>query len=130
MATGSKKLNIGLWVAQILLLAVYGLAGAMKATQPIPMLDEMMGGWPGQAPALARFIGVAEILGAIGMVAPMLTGIKPRLTLWAAAGLSLVQALAIPFHMYRGEFEALPVNIVLIALSLFVLWGRGRKTPL
>lgn len=48
----------------------------------------------------------------------------------AALGFVLVQLLAIPFHAVRGELAmALPINLVLLGLSLFVLWGRGKKAP-
>lgn len=124
-----QKKTIALWAAQILLFAVFCLAGFMKATQPIPDLAEMMG-WPGQAPALlVRFIGVAELAGAVGLILPVLTGIMPRLTALAALGLAVIQVLAMGLHIYRGEFEVLPVNLVLLALAMFVLFGR-KNAPL
>lgn len=119
----SKK-TIALWGAQILLAAVFGLAGFMKATQPIADLAAMMG-WPGQAPAaLVRFIGIAELAGAVGLILPVLTGIMPRLTALAALGLTVIQVLAMGLHLYRGEFEVLPINLVLLALAVFVMLGR------
>ena len=79
---------------------------------------------PGSAPLLARFIGAAELAGALGLILPMLTGIKPRLTALAAAGLATIQVLAIPFHLYRGEFGILPINLVLLLLAVLVYRGR------
>lgn len=123
----SKK-TMALWGAQILLAAVFALAGFMKATQPIPDLAAMMG-WPGEAPvALVRFIGVAELAGAAGLILPVLTGILPRLTALAALGLAVIQVLAMGLHITRGEFEVLPVNVVLLALAVFVMLGR-RSAP-
>lgn len=61
------KLNIPLWIDQVLLAAAYGMAGAMKLTQPIPALAAMMG-WPGALPeAMVRLIGAAELAGAVDL---------------------------------------------------------------
>lgn len=123
----SKK-TIALWGAQILLAVAFAMAGFMKATQPIADLAAMMG-WPGQAPELlVRFIGVAELAAAFGLILPVLTGILPRLTALAALGLVVIQVLAMGLHIYRAELEVLPVNVVLLALAIFVMLGR-RTAP-
>ena len=120
-------LNIGLWAAQGLLAVFYGAVGSMKLTQPIAALADAMK-WPAVMPELfVRFVGLAELSGALGLILPMLTGILPRLTPLAAAGLSLLQVCAIAFHVSRGEFQVLPMNAVLLALPLFVVWGRWLK---
>ena len=123
--------NIGLWVAQLLLALFYFYAGFNKVSQPIEALAAMNMGFVLFVPEwLTRFIGVAELLGAIGLILPALTRIMPRLTPLAALGLSAIQVLAILLHASRGEFAVLPLNAVLIVLSLFVLWGRERKAPI
>lgn len=112
------------WVASALLALLYLMAGAMKGLQPKEKLIAMMP-WTGESSfGLVRFIGYAELAGAVGLILPVLTGILPWLTPLAALGLSLVQILAIPFHFRRGEGKVVPMNIVLLALSLFVLWAR------
>jgi hypothetical protein len=126
----TSRWNIALWIAQILLLAAYGMAGFMKATTPIAELIPQMG-WVEAAPAwLVRFIGVAEIAGALGMVLPAATRILPWLTPLAALGLCVIQVLAMGVHLSRGEAFVLPINLVLLALAAFVLWGRLRKAPI
>jgi putative oxidoreductase len=123
-------LNIALWTAQILLAVLYGMAAYMKATQPLDQIVQQIN-WVADVPAwLPRFIGIAEGLGALGLILPSLTRILPGLTPLAAAGLSLIQLLAMPFHLSRGEASVLPVNLVLLALSLFILWGRWKKAPI
>ena len=73
----------------------------------------------------------AELSGAVGVVLPALTRIKPRLTQLAALGFVTIQVLAIGFHAKRGELSmALPLNLVLLSLSLFVWWGRSTKAPI
>lgn len=126
-----NKWNIGLWVAQAVLAAVYVMAGFMKLTQPIDALVASGMGYAGDYPEmLTRFIGTMEVLGAIGIILPAATRIAPFLTPLAALGFSTIQVLAIGLHTMRGEFQVLPVNLVLLALSLFVLWGRLRKAPI
>lgn len=116
-------LNFWLWVAQGLLAAAYLMVGIMKTTRPIADLDKTMK-WPGQYPRLVRFIGAAEFLGAVGLVAPMVTGILVWLTPLAAIALSVVQVLAIAFHARRGESQTFIANVILLALSVFIAWGR------
>lgn len=124
--------NIGLWVAQVLLAVVYLMAGGMKLTQPMTGLAAMGMGYATQLPELfVRFVGLMEVLGAVGLIAPAATRILPFLTPLAAAGLAFVQVSAIVLHALRGETAmTLPVNLVLLALALFVLWGRTRKAKI
>jgi hypothetical protein len=118
-------MNTGLWIAQGLLAIAFGLAGIIKTFWPIERLAAMMK-WPGDVPPwMTRLIGIAEGAGAIAMVLPMALDILPWLTPLAAAGLAIIQVLAIGFHARRGElFQALPANLVLLGLALFVLIGR------
>lgn len=123
--------NVAIWVGQICLAALYLMAAYMKGTMPIADLAAMGLAWAPGAPVwLVRGIGLAEFLGAVGVIVPALTRIMPRLTVWAAAGLLAIQALAIPFHMIRDEFALLPFNLLYAALAAFVLWGRARKAPI
>ncbi len=127
---GSIAINVTLWIAQLLLAVAFGMAGIMKSTQPIPDLAAAMG-WPGDLPAVVvRFIGASELGGALGLVLPSATRIRPLLTPLAAIGLVLVMLLAALFHISRGEWSALPINVVLGGLAAFVAWGRLRKAPI
>lgn len=126
----SRSWVSSLWLAQILLAVAFGLAGAMKATAPIATLAQQMV-WPGDVPAwLVRFIGVSELAGALGLILPAVTRIKPGLTPLAALGLLAVMVLASAFHIARGEWQALPMNVLLGALAAFIAWGRTRKVPI
>ncbi len=81
-------------------------------------------------PWLVPLIGAVELLGAVGVILPAATRIAPFLTPLAAAGFAVIQVLAIGVHASLGETATtLPVNLVLLALSLFVAWGRFRKVP-
>jgi VIT1/CCC1 family predicted Fe2+/Mn2+ transporter len=71
-----------------------------------------------------RLIGLAEILGAIGLVLPAVVHIAPILVPLAAVGLVLVMVGAAVVHARRNEPMNVGVNLVLIALAIFVAWGR------
>ena len=128
-ATG-RTWNIAIWTGQIALAALY-LMGAWFHFLSPEEAAAMGAVWMSEVPiALPRFIGVMEVLGVLGLILPAATRIMPHLTVWAAAGLLAIQALAIPFHAIRGEFEPLPFNLIYVALAVFVLWGRARKAPI
>jgi uncharacterized membrane protein YphA (DoxX/SURF4 family) len=127
--SGSKGFNITLWVVQVLLAALFIMAGSTKLFQSMPALAAMMP-WTQQTPeALVRFIGFSELLGGMGVILPSVFRIKPRLTVWAAIGLALVQVFAALFHLSRGESNAIGINLVLVSLAVLVAWGRNSKVP-
>ena len=126
----NKSLHVTLWVTQVLLALAFGMAGLMHVTKPIAELSKTMG-WTANAPeALVRFIGLAELAGALGLILPGLTRIKPGLTAWAATGLATMMVLAGFVHASRSEASMLTVNVVLGGLAAFVAWGRFRKAPI
>jgi len=127
--TPSKALNVGLWVVQALMALMFTGVGAWKTFGAIPDLAEALP-WAGEMPGLVRFVGISELLGGIGMILPAATRIQPKLTGLAGVGLTLVMLLAIPFHAMRGELEAIPVVIVIGAMTAFVAWGRLRGAPI
>ena len=124
-------MSASLWVVQVLLAAAFGMAGVMKTTLPIPELTANGVAWAADLPvALVRFIGACELTGAIGVILPAATRIRPSLTPLAAAGLATIMALAMVFHLFREEAGALPFNLGLGALAAFVAWGRTSKAPI
>ena len=126
----NKAIHIALWVAQGILAAMFIMAGLMKASQPLEALAESLP-WVTSTPVgLVRFIGISEVLGGLGLLIPSIFRFKPFLTVWAAIGLAVIMVLAAIFHVSRGEFEAIGMNIVLLAFALFIAWGRSKKTPI
>jgi DoxX-like family len=79
---------------------------------------------------LVTFIGICEILGAIGVILPAVTGILPWLTPLAALGLAVIMLLASGFHAMRRGYPNIGVNLVLLALAAFVAYGRWMIAPL
>ncbi|WP_072689855.1 DoxX family protein [Rhodococcus marinonascens] len=119
-------MNIALWVVAVVLAVVYLGAGLMKVAVPYKKLTENPNmAWAGDFSANSiRAIGVAELLGAIGLILPQATGIAEIFTPLAATGLAIVQVGAIIFHIRRKELQVLPVNVVLLLLAVFVAVGR------
>ncbi|MEW6085520.1 MAG: DoxX family protein [Chloroflexota bacterium] len=113
-------MNIVLWVVQALLAVLYLMAGGMKTFNTAKARETMT--WTqGRSDSFVRFVGTMELLGAAGLVLPLLTGILPWLTVLAAIGLALIQLLAIStVHLPRKEYSVIPVNIVLLALVVLV----------
>lgn len=125
-----KRLNIFLWITQCILAMVFILAGWMKTSTPIDELAVDLI-WVKQTPEmLVRFIGISELLGGIGLLFPSLLKIKPILTPWAAISLALVMFLALIFHLYLGEYNAIAINLIFGGLALFIYWGRTKKLPI
>ena len=125
-ARRSRGWHIALWAAQILLALSFGAAGAMKLAAPIEQLSEHMSWVPRVSPALVRFVGASELLGALGLVVPAATRIVPVLTPAAATGLLIVMVLAAGHHFAHDEAALVPVNVGLGALAAFIAWGRTR----
>ena len=113
-------MNIFLWVLAGVLAAVFLLAGARKATQPMAKLAEAMSFVNDASEAQVRAIGVVEILGALGLILPAATGVAVVLTPLAAAGLAITMVGAAVVHARRKEFPNIAVNVVLGGLALLV----------
>lgn len=129
-AKSSKAMHISLWVVQVLLAAMFLMAGTNKLFQPIAELSKMLP-WVTQVPeGLVRFIGISELLGGLGLLLPSILRIKPILTPIAAIGLSIIMVFATIFHISKGEIPVIGFNFVLLALALFVAWGRSKKAPI
>jgi heme/copper-type cytochrome/quinol oxidase subunit 3 len=123
-----RMLGAGLWVAQVVI-AFFMLFGAyMKLAAPADEVAKMMV-WATQYPNLKTFTGIVDLLGGLGILLPALTRIQPRLTVLAAQGIIVLQVLAFAFHASRGEWPATPMNVILLGLAVFVLWGRSRALP-
>ena len=125
MADG-KRLSSVLWIVQGLLALIFLLAGGTKLVLPIEEMTKDMA-LPG---AFLRFLGVAEILGALGLILPGLLRIRPGLTPLAAAGLVLIMIGATGISLsIMGPAPAL-IPLVVGLLAAWVAYGRWRLAPL
>jgi len=118
-------MNMVIWIVQGLLALVFAGSGVSKLTRPYEKLAEQMGYVRDFSPGVIRGIGTLEVLGALGVILPALTGILPWLTPAAALGLALNMAGAIATHLRRQEYPMIVGNLILLALALVVALGRG-----
>ena len=123
-------MDIGLWVVQVLLAVVFLMVGMAKLTKPKEELAERMDWVEDFSLGTIRFIGGVEVLAAIGLILPGLFGIAPFLVPIAASGLVVTQIGAVIVHARRSEPKMIIGNVALIALALFVAWGRFGDYPL
>ncbi len=118
-------MNYALWIAQGLLALVFLFAGGMKLVTPIEEMTKEIAlpGW------FLRFIGVAEVLGGLGLILPGLFGVRPGLTPLAAAGLVIIMigATVLTLETMGVAMALIPFTVGLLAA--FVAYGRWRLAP-
>ena len=117
-----NRVNVALWVVQGVLAALFLFAGGMKLVLPI----EALTGQTGLPGPFLRFIGVAEVLGAVGLILPGLLQIRPGLTPLAAAGLVIIMMGATTITAMGGPVAPALVPFVVGVLSVTVACGRWR----
>jgi hypothetical protein len=118
-------MNRTLWIIQALLAALFLFAGATKLVLPIEEMTRDIA-MPG---LFLRFIGVAEVLGGLGLILPGLTGIRPELTPLAAMGLTIIMIGAVGTSIVTAGVATALIPLVVGALLVFVAYGRSRVAP-
>jgi hypothetical protein len=118
-------MTYALWIVQGLLAALFLFAGGMKLVLP---LDKLTGPFP--LPGwFIRFIGVCEVLGALGLILPGIFRIRPGLTPLAAAGLVIIMIGATVITLIGGDLMAAGISLVVGLLAVFVAYGRWQLAP-
>jgi uncharacterized membrane protein YphA (DoxX/SURF4 family) len=120
-------MNILLWVLQVLLAVAFLAHGWLFLAPPAEMVEQMNSSIP---PALRIFIGVAEVLAAVGLIVPGVTRILPWLVSCAAAGLMIVMMSATIFHTTRGELTSALTTAALFVVVAFVAYMRWKVMPI
>ena len=127
-------MNTALWIFQVLWGVFFSVTGFGKVSCYQPALwnqARQQVSWFSAVPQdLFIFIGVCEFLGGVGLLLPAVTGVKPKLTPFAAFGLTLVMILAAIFHIVRGEYNFVPINLVLGGVAAFIAYGRSMVRPI
>src|ERR1700683_5153991 len=110
-------MTVAYWIVAGPLAVVCLYSGGLKGVRSPDQLRPMMG-WIDTVPLrLVRTIGVLEVLGALGLILPPLTGVAPALALAAAIGLVLIQVGGISLHLSRGEVKVVGLNVALLVLA-------------
>jgi len=120
-------MGIVLWVVQFLLAAAFLAHGWLLLAPPASMIEQMNAT---MAPWFRIFLGVAEVLAAVGLTLPGLTRIQPWWVPCAAAGIMIVMISATIFHIVRGELSSAVVTLILLALATFVAYMRWKVMPI
>ncbi len=123
-------MHTALWVVQIILAVVFGLAGLAALISPGSLLPARPNGGRDLPPAMVRIVGIIEILCAAAMIIPGTTILLDAYTPWAAVALSVIMVGALFIHNRRREFPQMYINTALLAMSIFVAWGRFVYEPL
>jgi hypothetical protein len=119
-------MNIILWVLQVLLAVAFFAHGCLFLFPPANMVELMK-----PIPTAFRvFLGVAEVLAAVGLTLPGITRILPWLISSAAAGLMVVMIGATIFHVARGEVSSAVTTAILFLLLTFVAYMRWKVKPI
>jgi hypothetical protein len=120
-------MNILLWLLQVLLALAFFGHGCLLLFPPAAVVDQMNASLPRW---FQLFLGVAEVLAAVGLTLPGISRIHPWLVSWAAAGVMIVMICASVFHLMRGEISSASVTVVLLAMSTVVAYMRWRIAPI
>ena len=120
-------MNIVLWVLQLLVAAAFFAHGLLFLVPPPDIAVQMNASMPRW---FQLFLGVAEVLAAIGLILPGLTRILPWLVTWAAVGIMLVMVSATIFHLARSEWSSALVTFVLLAMATYLAYMRSRVMPI
>lgn len=116
-------MNITVWVLQVLLAVAFFAHGWLFLSPPPEIAAKMNESLPRW---FQLFLGVAEVLAAVGLTLPGLTRILPWLVTWAAVGVMIVMASATVFHFVRGEMSSGGITLLLLAMATFVAYMRHR----
>jgi uncharacterized membrane protein YphA (DoxX/SURF4 family) len=120
-------MNISLWVLQVLLALAFLAHGLMFLFPPESIVEQMNASLPRW---FQVFLGVAEVLAAIGLTLPGLTRVKPWLVPCAAVGIMMVLSSATVYHVIRGEFSSGMITLVMLVLATAVAYLRWRVAPI
>jgi uncharacterized membrane protein YphA (DoxX/SURF4 family) len=120
-------MNIVLWVLQVMLALAFFAHGWLLLAPPAELVDQINASLPRW---FQLFLGVAEVLAAIGLTLPGLTRILPWLVAWAAGGIVIVMVCATVYHVARGEMMSAFITLVLLAMAAFVAYMRFRRLPI
>ena len=120
-------MNILLWVLQVLLAAAFFAHGILFLNPPADLVEQMNASLPRW---FQLFLGVAEVLAAVGLILPGATRILPQLVTWAAVGIMVVMVSATIWHIVRAEYSSAGITFLLLVMATFVAYMRARVVPI
>jgi uncharacterized membrane protein len=120
-------MNIVLWLLQVLLAIAFFAHGLLLLSPPANLVEQMNASLPRW---FQLFLGVAEVLAAVGLTLPGVTRVLPWLVTWAAAGIMVVMVSATTYHVARNEMSSAAITFALLVMATFVAYARHRVLPI
>jgi uncharacterized membrane protein YphA (DoxX/SURF4 family) len=120
-------MNVLLWVLQVLLALAFFAHGCLVLFPPAAIAAQMYAAFPR---GFWLFLGVAEVLAAVGLTLPGLTRIQPWLVPSAAVGIMFVMVSATIYHLSRGEVSSAITTIVLLVMATYLAYMRWKVAPI
>ncbi|MET8975870.1 DoxX family protein [Streptomyces sp. NPDC004539] len=124
-------MDLALWISAVLLALVALAGGVTKTFVPRQKLAAAQGGgWTGDATdTFVRSLGILELLAAAGLLLPAILNVAPPLVPVTAVCWALLMTGAMITHGRRGESALAALNLVYLAIAVFVAWGRFGPAP-
>ncbi len=122
-------MHTALWVVQIMLAVVFGLVGLAAVASPASIVRANADGSYDVPLNAVRAVGLIEIMCAIAMIVPGVTILLDAYTPWAAVVLSVILVAGLVLYNRRREFTYMYVSTALLAMTIFVAWGRFVYEP-
>lgn len=123
-------MNIALWICQGLLALIFFYSGITKGFKPVPELVKMgQTGVQGLSDRFVHSIGIAELLGVIGIILPWVLQAAPVLTPISALCFALVMVCSIPIHFRQKNYFQVFTHLLILAVALFVAINRFMQLP-
>jgi hypothetical protein len=120
-------MNVLLWVLQVLLAVAFLAHGLLFLFPPAAMVEQMNASLPR---GFQLFLGVAEVLAAVGLTIPGATRIQPWFVPKAAAGVMIIMISATIWHVMRAETSSAIITAILLLAATFVTYMRWRVLPI
>ena len=120
-------MNKVLWTLQVLLALAFLAHGLLVLFPPASVVEQMNAS---MSTEFRVFLGIAEVLAAVGLTLPGITGIQPWWTQWAAAGVMIVMISATIYHVMRNEIGPAVTTLVLLVMATCVAYMRWKVLPI
>lgn len=120
-------MNIVLWILQVLLAIAFAAHGWMflfPSPEVAALMNASLPRW------FQLFLGVAEVLAAVGLILPGVTRVMPWLVAWAADGIIIIMVSATILHIVRAEYSSAAITFVLLVMATVVAYMRHRAVPI
>jgi uncharacterized membrane protein len=119
----SKVILIAVWIAKIILAISFIWGASLKLFLSVEKLSAMWP-WTTEVPvAVVKFTGIIDLLGGIGIIAPVILSLNPKITQITAFAIIVLMICGSVFHICRGEASQIGINVFFAFLASFIVWS-------